>query len=44
MLEIFRRIAEMLKPYSAPAFAWFVQYAQQLNNEEVNEAIDDYTT
>lgn len=40
----FRRIAEMLKPYSEPAFMWFVQYAKQLNNEEVNEAIEDYGT
>lgn len=38
----FRRIAEMLKPYSDAAFMWFVQYAKQLNNEEVNEAIEDY--
>lgn len=38
----FRRIAEMLKPFSPNVFLWFVQYALQLNNEEVNEAIEDY--
>lgn len=38
----FRRMAEMLREHFPDAFLWWVDYAGQLNDPQVNTAIDDY--
>ncbi len=38
----FRRMAEMLQGRFPDSFAWLVNYARELNNPEVDEAIGDY--